>query len=57
MSSSPFSRTAAARSGVAAIYNRHSYLPEKRRALEAWAGHVMQLIGEPAESNVVAFRA
>jgi integrase len=23
-------------SGVAAVYNRHSYLPEKRRALEAW---------------------
>jgi integrase len=43
-------------SGVAAVYNRHSYLPEKRRALEAWAGHVMQLAGDPPASNVRAFR-
>jgi len=35
-------------SGVAAIYNRHSYLPEKRHAVEAWASHVMGLVGEPA---------
>ena len=44
-------------SGVAAVYNRHSYLPEKRRALEAWAGHLMHLVGEPAESNVVKLRS
>jgi hypothetical protein len=25
-------------SGVAAIYNRHDYLDEKRDALERWAG-------------------
>jgi integrase len=43
-------------SGVAAVYNRHSYLPEKRRALEAWAGHIMQLVDEPVASNVVAIR-
>jgi integrase len=42
-------------SGVAAVYNRHSYLPEKRRALEAWAGHVMQLVGDPPASNVTPF--
>jgi hypothetical protein len=41
-------------SGVAAVYNRHSYLPEKRRALEAWAGHVMRLI-DP-QPNVVPLR-
>jgi hypothetical protein len=29
--------------GVAAIYNRHSYLAERRRALEAWASHVLDL--------------
>jgi integrase len=29
--------------GVAAIYNRHSYGPEKRAALEAWAAHVERL--------------
>jgi integrase len=31
-------------SGVAAVYNRHSYLPEKRRALEAWADHVQTIL-------------
>jgi integrase len=40
-------------SGVAAVYNRHSYLPEKRRALEAWADFVMQLSSEEGASNVV----
>jgi integrase len=40
-------------SGVAAVYNRHSYLPEKRRALEAWATHVLGLVSGPAASNVV----
>jgi hypothetical protein len=44
-------------SGVAAIYNRHSYLPEKRHALEAWASHVMGLAHGPAESTVVTLRA
>jgi hypothetical protein len=44
-------------SGVAAIYNRHSYLPEKRHALEAWAAHVMGLVSGPAASNVVAMAA
>ena len=31
-------------SGVAAVYNRHSYLPEKRRALESWANYLLQLV-------------
>jgi integrase len=44
-------------SGVAAVYNRHAYLPEKRRALEAWAGHLMQLVGESPATNVVPLRA
>jgi integrase len=43
-------------SGVAAVYNRHSYLPEKRRALEAWASHVTGLVEEPTASNVVALK-
>jgi hypothetical protein len=30
-------------SGVAAIYNRHAYLEEKRAALEQWARHLKQL--------------
>lgn len=29
---------------VTARYNRHSYLPEKRAALEAWAAHLERLI-------------
>lgn len=30
-------------SGVAAVYNRHAYLDEKREALELWARHVEQI--------------
>jgi integrase len=41
--------------GVAAVYNRHSYADEKRRALEAWARHVEGLIAE-RPANVVALR-
>jgi integrase len=42
-------------SGVAAVYNRHSYLPEKRRALETWARYVADLVdGSPA--NIVPLR-
>ena len=37
-------------SGVAAIYNRHSYLPEKQRALELWAHYVLGLIA-PTEKT------
>jgi len=44
-------------SGVTAVYNRHSYLPEKRRALEAWAGDVMGIVnGTPASNVVLALR-
>ena len=43
-------------SGVAAIYNRHRYLPEKRRALEAWAAHVTGLLDRPAANNVILWR-
>lgn len=35
-------------SGVAAIYNRHSYLDEKREALEAWANRVAEIIDKEA---------
>jgi integrase len=38
--------------GVAKIYNRFEYLPERRAALEAWARHVESLI-RPTPSNVV----
>jgi integrase len=40
--------------GVAAVYQRHSFVPEMRAALERWAEHVERLErGTPAE-NVVA---
>lgn len=39
--------------GVAAHYDHHAYLDEKRTALEAWARHVESLI-RPAPANVVA---
>jgi integrase len=36
--------------GVTAVYNRYGYLPEMRRALEAWAAHVTGAEeGEPAK--------
>ena len=41
--------------GVAAVYNRHQYAPEKRQALETWADRVARVVA--GESKVVAFRA
>jgi integrase len=41
--------TSGAISGVAAIYNRHKYLDEKRAALLAWDLHVRNLTGLSAE--------
>ena len=35
--------TGAAKAGVAGVYNRALYLPERRRALEAWAEYVGHL--------------
>lgn len=40
-------------SGVAAIYNRHAYADEKRRALAALAGFVADLTTEEPAANVV----
>jgi integrase len=41
-------------SGVAKIYNRFEYLPERLAALDRWAEHIEALIGKaPASSNVV----
>lgn len=34
------------RAGVAGVYNRAEYVPEKRAALEAWASYVYRLLGE-----------
>jgi len=37
-------RCADARVGVAGIYNRAAYLPEKKLALERWAAHIERLV-------------
>jgi integrase len=44
-------------SGVAGIYNRSSYLPERKAALDAWGAFVVALVGEGESSNVVPFTA
>jgi integrase len=38
--------------GVAAVYNRHAYLEERKAALEAWGRYVEGLV-RPAPANVV----
>jgi integrase len=41
---------------VTAVYDRYDYLPEKRRALEAWDSFVTALAkGQQIEANVVTF--
>ena len=32
-------------SGVAGIYNRYGYLPEKKTALELWQQHLVECVG------------
>lgn len=44
------------KAGVAGIYNRASYLDERRRALNRWADHIMALVSGVPTSNVVALR-
>lgn len=43
------------KSGVAGIYNRSTYEPEKRQALDRWAEHVSAIV-EGRESNVTSMR-
>ncbi len=47
--------SAASMAGVTAIYDRHSYLPEKRHALEAWAQKLTNLV-RPTDDKVVPLR-
>ena len=47
----------ASRSGVAAVYQRHGWGPEKRVALDAWADHCDRLLNPAAATcNVVSMR-
>ncbi len=41
--------------GVAAVYNRHGYTEERRRALDAWANRLAAIIDGYRNGNVVAF--
>jgi integrase len=40
--------------GVAAVYNRHGYTDERRRALDAWAQRLVAIVGDEPRSNVIA---
>jgi len=43
--------------GVAGVYNKAIYLEERRRALERWGAHIMELVtGKPAKARVVDLR-
>ncbi len=45
------------KAGVAGTYNRAEYLPERRRALDAWADYLLRHVGEVESDNVVELRA
>jgi integrase len=45
------------KAGVAGTYNKAIYLEERRRALERWGAHIMELVtGKPAKASVVDLR-
>jgi integrase len=47
-----------AKTALAGTYNRHQYLDDKRRALEAWAERVAFIVGDGRDAaNVVELRA
>lgn len=46
----------ASRSGIASVYQRHNWAPEKRAALEAWAKHCARITTNADDSNVVQLR-
>lgn len=44
-------------SGVARVYQRHDFAPEREAALAAWAAHVLRCAASGSEpGNVVALR-
>jgi len=40
--------------GVTAVYDRYSYLPEKRDALDKWALHIQALVNPPPALRIVS---
>ena len=45
------------KSGVAGIYNRANYEPQKRAALEKWGNHIEQLIGGKPTATIIRLGA
>ena len=48
--------TSGSKAGVAGVYQRHDWAPEKRAALGAWAEHCELVLNPADESNVVHLR-
>jgi hypothetical protein len=45
-------------SGVAAVYQRHDFLAERRAALDAWGAHVDRLLANiPGERAAIGLKA
>ena len=40
-------------SGVAAVYQRHDFLAERKEALETWGAHASRITGNALETNVL----
>ena len=45
------------KAGVAGIYNRSTYEPEKRTALDLWADHLLAIVENRASNVAVLKRA
>jgi integrase len=43
--------------GVTAVYDRHSYDPEKRAALDYWGSRLEQILSAERPAKVLAFAA
>jgi integrase len=43
-------------SGVAAVYQRHDFLSERRQALEQWAAHIISIVSTPKEIRAIELR-
>ena len=41
---------------VTAIYDRYTYLPEKRKALDIWSHHVWGLVNGTTDNNIIKMR-
>lgn len=42
--------------GVVGVYQRHSYADEKRKALDAWASFIMQVVADKHRGNIVTLK-